>query len=335
MLKKSLLALTLITSLNANNSISIEDKNKKLTIAQKSKQYGQNSIMIGNNNQHITITQQINVIDSSNTMLRDIKSALKDAQQNQEAITEKFQTLLQDNNTQQSRQIQALKEQFQTFVLKHQLAKDNIKNLESNIDQLIASNESEIKKLKNKISHMQTDITFLMQEFKKGNLSSLSFCTLHIDGVYLDSTFYKGAGIGYERLYNSTLVDEGMSLITNLSILSGTEDSIIQDEDKLFYLFDIGLKKPFSTDKNTYSTYGKSSLGYLWGDENSLYIKLGLGVEKYNKKNKISLDLNYMGIFEKEDKIITRHLLGNAQVTNDKKYQSALGLTLNISFTGF
>jgi len=322
-------------SLHADNSLLVQDKNKALNLKQKSKQLGTNTIVIGDNNQNITINQQISLIDNSTHILKEIKTALADVNNHKKSITEKFHTLLQQNNTKHAKQLSQLNHQYQTIISKQQLSQTKIQELKSDINQLIENNEDAIKELKKQISHMKTDIATLMQAFHNGNLAALSFYSLHIDGLYSDETFYKGAGVGYERLFNSALFDKGLSLITNVTLLTGTEENIIKDEDKTLFLFDLGLKKPFSDVHNNYTSYGKGSLGYMAGDESSLFVKLGIGIEKYNKKNKIALDLNYLGLFEKEHTIITTHLLGNAQVRKEKKYQSAIGLTLSIAFSSF
>lgn len=335
MVRKTLLLSVFLLTLKAENNINIQDGNKQVNIKQSSKELGHNIISLGSHNQNVTINQKISLIDNTNDLLVTIKNELKHALQNQNSIGEKFHMLLQKRMGTQTDKIEQLNRQFQAIIVEHQNTKDNINHLQKKIGQLITENNNEIKNLKNRLVRVETDIVYLMQELKNGNLASLFFYGLQVYGLYLDGTFYKGAAIEYERLFNSSMFDDTLSIVTNLSILTGTEETLIGDEEQQFYLFDIGVKKPFTDIDTSYHSYGKSSLGYLWGNENSLYIKLGIGIEKYNKKNKIALELNYLGILEKEETVINTHVLGNAQVHNKKKFQNAVGLTLNISFSGF
>lgn len=327
--------MIMIVSLHADNDVTIQDGNKRVTIDQSAKNLGNNSISIGDHNQNITINQQIQVINNSNEILESIKTELKHAKQNQNSIREKFQILLTHKIDTQTAQIKKLDQQFQQIITTNAQSDQKIDTIQQEIDRLIVTNTDEIKRLEQRITNVEKDISFLMQELKNGNLTALSFYGLHVEGVYLNESFYKGAGIGYERLFNSSMFGDTISLVTNLSFISGTEETIIEDIDKQFFLFDIGVKKPFVDIDTSYSSYGQGGVGYLWGDENSLYLKLGLGIEKYNKKNKIALELNYLGILEKEETSVNTHILGNAEVETEKKYQSAIGLTLSISFSSF
>jgi len=333
MIRFLLILLTFIIA-HAENTTLIKNDNKNLTILQSSKTYGTNAITIGDNNQNITINQKIELIDNSNKILIDIKQVFQNITQNSDKISDKFKNLLAKSDTKQTKKIEKLKNRYEQLISSNKNIKNQITDLKMDIDSIILENNTQIQKLKEQIQNMKNDISFLMKEFNKGNLKTMSFYTLHIEGAYINSSFYKGVGVGYERLYNNSIF-EGIALITNLSILTGTEENIIKDIDKQFYLFDIGIKKPFSISQTSYNTYGKSRIGYLWGDESSLYLKLGIGTEKYNKKNKMAVELNYFGIFEKEKKVIKTHILGNAEITENKKYQHGVSLLLSISFKGF
>ena len=320
-------------SLHADNSILIQDNNKNLHL--RLAKQDTNTIYIGNNNQNITIQQKITLVNNTNTILKEIKKDLSHVQTTKSDISKKFDSLIKQNREKQAKQINALKMKFQNILTTQAQSTDKIDTLQADIDTLITTNETNIKQLEAQISQMQTDITYLMQAFHKGDLEVLSFFGLHVDGIYIDDTFYKGVGVGYERLFNSTLFARGVSLITNITLCMGSEENIIEDEDKTLLLLDIGLKKPFNHQSQNYHSYAKGALGYMAVDESSLYLKLGLGIERYNKKNKIALDLHYLGIFEKESTIIQRHLLGNAEVRKEKSFQNALGLTLSVAFSGF
>ena len=315
----------------AKNSTTILDNNHNMTILQSSKTYGKNTINIGNNNRNITINQKIELINSSNKILKNIQQYLKNIKHNKNQISLEFKKLLTTNNTIQREKIVLLRNHYHQLINNNKIIKNRISELKSTIDDIILENNQQIKNLKEQIQNMHNSISFLMKEFYKGNLKTISFYTFHIEGVYIDKYFYKGVGIGYERLYNSSVFNS-IALLTTLSFLSGTEDNIIENLNKQIYLFDIGIKNPFKILQTSYSTYGKSNIGYLWGDESSLYLKLGIGMEKFNDKNKIGISLNYLGIFEKEEKKIRTHILGNAEITKYKGYQHGISLEFAISF---
>jgi len=319
---------------HAKNSTIVNDNNENMAISQSSKAFGTNTIVIGDNNKDITINQKIELIDNSNKILIDIKRSFQNIVQNRDDISNKFNKLLENSDIRHMEKIKILKKNYEQLISSNTNIKNQISNLKTDIDTIIIDNNTQIKKLKEQIQNMENSISFLMREFYKGNLNSISFYTFRIEGAYIDSYFYKGIGISYERLYNNSIFD-GIALLANLSMLSGTEENIIENLDKQFYLFDIGIKKPFSNVQTSYNIYGRGSMGYLWGDESSLYLKLGIGVEKYNDKNKIGVELNYFGILEKEKKLIKTHILGNAEIKDSKEFQHGISIAVTISFKGF
>ena len=331
---KAILVLLMVVYISADNSISIKNYNENVTIDQQSYNYGTNSIYIGDNNRQITINQTIEIKKYSNKILLNIKESLKNLSLNKNKISNDFQKLLKKSDAKLQQKINKLHDKFNKISSFDKDLKNKIASLKLDIDNVININNIEIEKLKKRILIIESDVAFLMDQFNRGNLNSVSFYKLYVEGTYINSTFYKGVGFGYERLYNSSTF-QGLSLVVNLSTLSGVESSIIKDLNKEFYLFDIGVKKPFSTLLYPYNLYTKGSVGYLWGDEKSLFFKVGAGVEKYNKKNKISLAINYLAILEKENQIVKTYLLGSAQVTTNKEYQHGISLELSISFTTF
>lgn len=325
---KIILILLIAMYIKADNTTIIDDHNEAITIKQKSKNLGINSIVIGDNNQKITINQKIEIKNFSNKVLSDIKNSLNNLSQNRDKIASDFTKLLAKKELDSQTEIDKLYAEYNKIITSNENTQERVKHLELNIENVIDANNLEIQKLKKRIENMEDDISFLMNEFNQGNLDVLSFYTVHIDAVYISSVLYKGAGVGYERLYNSSIL-QSLSLIANISTLAGVEKNAIEDIDKQFYLFDIGVKKPFSAYKNL---YGKSGIGYLWGDEKSLYFKLAIGIEKYNKKNKLGVELGYFGVFEKQEKIVTTHRLGSAESRTNKEFQHGISFLLSISF---
>ena len=334
MRNKYFILLFIITTLYAQNSTVIQKNNSHLNITQKAHQYGNNTIQIGDNNKNITISQKIEVIDNSNKLLSTIKASLSDIKLHKSEIKTAFEKLLRNQNNNTKRKIEKLQQKFALLDTQTNISSKKIQTLEKDIDNIIQHNKNELTKLKTKINHMQNNIAFLMNEFHQGNLTTLSFYGLYIDAFYLNNTFYKGAGAEYERLFNSSQ-KYNFSLVANFSITNANETNIIEDNNKQFYMFDIGIKKPFITGKREYSIYQEGNIGYLWGDENSLYFKLSIGTEKINKKNKITAELSYMGVLDKETTTIQTHIFGNAEVFRKKEYQHAIALRVMISFASF
>ena len=279
--------------------------------------------------------------------LVNIKVEINKQNYDKEATQKKFQnidTILTKYKDQNLKQIDKLRQNIsnlhQEFTRLSTLEdntvklKKNFQNFQKNIDININYIQNNITNIKLQLNTNKANISTLMEAFKQGNLSTLSFYTPYIQTININDTWYKGLGLEYERLYNSSALKD-FSLTINLSMIGAEEKNQYISEDKQFFLFDLGIKKPIYAIDKSYGIYTKGSLGYLWNDEQSTYTKLGIGIEKYNKKHKINFEIHYFGVFEKESTAIINHHLGNDEVIQSKNFEHGIALIFGLSFNSF